>query len=70
MQLFGHRHAEVAKWIDIAATAIFCGMTVDGVSDLGLSYTPPLGSPGKRSRWAPRPGPGSPRPAGLGVVSH
>jgi NADPH-dependent 2,4-dienoyl-CoA reductase/sulfur reductase-like enzyme len=45
MQLFGHRHAEVAKRIDIAATAIFHSMTVDAVSDLDLSYTPPLGSP-------------------------
>jgi NADPH-dependent 2,4-dienoyl-CoA reductase/sulfur reductase-like enzyme len=44
-QLFGHRHAEVAKRIDIAAAAIFHGMTVDGLSDLDLSYTPPLGSP-------------------------
>jgi NADPH-dependent 2,4-dienoyl-CoA reductase/sulfur reductase-like enzyme len=42
-QLFGHRHAEVAKRIDIAATAIFHGMTVDAMSDLDLSYTPPLG---------------------------
>lgn len=45
VQLFGHRHAEVAKRIDIAATAIYHGMTVDEVSDLDLSYTPPLGSP-------------------------
>jgi len=45
VQLFGHRHAEVAKRIDIAAAAIFNGMTVDAVSDLDLSYTPPLGSP-------------------------
>jgi NADPH-dependent 2,4-dienoyl-CoA reductase/sulfur reductase-like enzyme len=45
VQLFGHRHAEIAKRIDIAATAIFHGMTVDAVSDLDLSYTPPLGSP-------------------------
>jgi len=45
VQLFGHRHAEVAKRIDIAATAIFHSMTVDAVSDLDLSYTPPLGSP-------------------------
>jgi NADPH-dependent 2,4-dienoyl-CoA reductase/sulfur reductase-like enzyme len=45
MQLFGHRHAEVAKRIDIAATAIFHAMTVDAVSDLDLSYAPPLGSP-------------------------
>jgi NADPH-dependent 2,4-dienoyl-CoA reductase/sulfur reductase-like enzyme len=45
VQLFGHRHAEVAKRIDIAATAIFHDMTVDAISDLDLSYTPPLGSP-------------------------
>jgi NADPH-dependent 2,4-dienoyl-CoA reductase/sulfur reductase-like enzyme len=45
VQLFGHRHAEIAKRIDIAATALFHGMTVDAVSDLDLSYTPPLGSP-------------------------
>jgi NADPH-dependent 2,4-dienoyl-CoA reductase/sulfur reductase-like enzyme len=45
VQLFGHRHAEVAKRIDIAATAIFHSMTVDQMSDLDLSYTPPLGSP-------------------------
>jgi NADPH-dependent 2,4-dienoyl-CoA reductase/sulfur reductase-like enzyme len=45
VQLFGHRHSEIAKRIDIAAAAIFHGMTVDAVSDLDLSYTPPLGSP-------------------------
>jgi NADPH-dependent 2,4-dienoyl-CoA reductase/sulfur reductase-like enzyme len=45
VQLFGHLHAEIAKRIDIAATAIFHSMTVDGMSDLDLSYTPPLGSP-------------------------
>ena len=38
-------HAEVAKRIDIAATAIFNEMTVDAMSELDLSYTPPLGSP-------------------------
>jgi NADPH-dependent 2,4-dienoyl-CoA reductase/sulfur reductase-like enzyme len=45
MQLFGHKNAEIAKRTDIAATAIYHGMTVDAVSDLDLSYTPPLGSP-------------------------
>src|SRR5262249_61040994 len=45
VQLFGHRHAEIAKRIDIAATAIYHGMTVDAITDLDLSYTPPLGSP-------------------------
>jgi NADPH-dependent 2,4-dienoyl-CoA reductase/sulfur reductase-like enzyme len=45
LQLFGHKNAEIAKRIDIAATAIFHNMTVDAISDLDLSYTPPLGSP-------------------------
>jgi NADPH-dependent 2,4-dienoyl-CoA reductase/sulfur reductase-like enzyme len=45
MQLFGHKNAEIAKRADIAATAIYHSMTVDAVSDLDLSYTPPLGSP-------------------------
>jgi NADPH-dependent 2,4-dienoyl-CoA reductase/sulfur reductase-like enzyme len=45
MQLFGHKDAEIAKRVDIAAAAIFHGMTADAVSDLDLSYTPPLGSP-------------------------
>jgi NADPH-dependent 2,4-dienoyl-CoA reductase/sulfur reductase-like enzyme len=45
MQLFGHKHAEIAKRIDIAATAIFNSMAVEDMSDLDLSYTPPLGSP-------------------------
>jgi NADPH-dependent 2,4-dienoyl-CoA reductase/sulfur reductase-like enzyme len=45
LQLFGHKNAEIAKRVDIAAAAIFNTMTVDAVSDLDLSYTPPLGSP-------------------------
>ena len=45
LQLSGHKDAEIAKRVDIAAAAIFHGMTVDAVSDLDLSYTPPLGSP-------------------------
>ncbi|MET9565819.1 FAD-dependent oxidoreductase [Streptomyces tauricus] len=44
-QLVGRRTAEVAKRVDTYATALFHGMSVDGVSDLDLSYTPPLGSP-------------------------
>ncbi len=45
LQLFGHKNAEVAKRIDIAAAAIYNEMTVDAMSELDLSYTPPLGSP-------------------------
>jgi NADPH-dependent 2,4-dienoyl-CoA reductase/sulfur reductase-like enzyme len=44
-QLLGHHDAEVAKRIDTPANALFHGMTVDGLSDLDLSYTPPFGSP-------------------------
>ncbi|MGA5452701.1 FAD-dependent oxidoreductase [Streptomyces umbrinus] len=44
-QLVGRRTAEISKRVDTYATALFHGMTVDAVSDLDLSYTPPLGSP-------------------------
>jgi NADPH-dependent 2,4-dienoyl-CoA reductase/sulfur reductase-like enzyme len=45
VQMYGHRLAEVAKRIDITAAAIFAGLSVEGMSDLDLSYAPPLGSP-------------------------
>ena len=44
-QLVGGRGTETAKRVDTYATALFHGMTVDRLSDLDLSYTPPLGSP-------------------------
>lgn len=44
-QIAGHYQGEVAKRIDIFATALFHHMTVDAINDLDLSYTPPLGSP-------------------------
>jgi NADPH-dependent 2,4-dienoyl-CoA reductase/sulfur reductase-like enzyme len=44
-QMVGHWQAEVAKRIDIFATALFHDMTIDALSDLDLSYTPPLSSP-------------------------
>lgn len=44
-QMIGHWQASVAKRIDIFATALFSGMSVGALSDLDLSYTPPLGSP-------------------------
>jgi NADPH-dependent 2,4-dienoyl-CoA reductase/sulfur reductase-like enzyme len=34
MQLVGHRDASIAKRVDIAAAALFAGLTVDQVSDL------------------------------------
>ena len=45
VQLIGHLRSEVAKRIDMPASAIHNEMTVDAISDLDLSYTPPLGSP-------------------------
>ncbi|RWZ67714.1 CoA-disulfide reductase [Labedella populi] len=44
-QLVGTRGAEIAKRVDTFATALHHGMTVEAMSDLDLSYTPPLGSP-------------------------
>ena len=44
-QLVGHLNAEVAKRVDTYATALFHTMTFEAISDLDLSYTPPLGSP-------------------------
>jgi len=44
-QLLGHMHAEIAKRIDIFATALFHGMRVEELNDLDLSYTPPLSNP-------------------------
>jgi NADPH-dependent 2,4-dienoyl-CoA reductase/sulfur reductase-like enzyme len=45
VQLIGHLGSEIAKRIDTIATAIFSHLTIDVISDLDLSYTPPLGSP-------------------------
>ena len=44
-QLVGRYGSEIAKRVDIYATALFHRMSVTEISDLDLSYTPPLGSP-------------------------
>ena len=44
-QIAGHWRSEVAKRIDVFATALFHGMRVDELNDLDLSYTPPLSNP-------------------------
>jgi NADPH-dependent 2,4-dienoyl-CoA reductase/sulfur reductase-like enzyme len=44
-QILGHVSGHVAKRIDTLATAIYHRMTIAEVSDLDLSYTPPLSSP-------------------------
>jgi len=44
-QLIGTRSAETSKRVDTYAAALFHEMTVSGMTELDLSYTPPLGSP-------------------------
>jgi NADPH-dependent 2,4-dienoyl-CoA reductase/sulfur reductase-like enzyme len=44
-QLVGARGTQTAKRVDTYATALHHRMTVDQISELDLSYTPPLGSP-------------------------
>lgn len=44
-QLVGRLGTETAKRVDTYATALHTGLTVEQISDLDLSYTPPLGSP-------------------------
>ncbi len=44
-QMAGAVKTEIAKRIDMVATALFHEMTVEALSDLDLSYTPPLRSP-------------------------
>ncbi len=44
-QLVGALGTEIAKRVDTFATALHHGMSVEQISELDLSYTPPLGSP-------------------------
>ncbi len=44
-QIIGHYQGEVAKRVDVFASAIFHRMTLEQISDLDLSFTPPLSSP-------------------------
>lgn len=44
-QLVGSYGTEVAKRVDTFATALHHRMSVEAISELDLSYTPPLGSP-------------------------
>jgi hypothetical protein len=56
VQLFGHRHAEIAKRVEIAATAIFHGMTIDAINDFDLSYPHRSAVPGTQCKPGPRHG--------------
>ena len=49
-QIVGHYGTEVSKRLDIFATAIHCGMSVEQMNDLDLSYTPPLSLTESESR--------------------
>lgn len=44
-QIIGHYGTEVSKRGDVFAAALHHGMSVEGLNDLDLSYTPPLSSP-------------------------
>ena len=44
-QILGRWGAEISKRLDVLAIALFHEMSVEGLSDLDLSYTPPLSSP-------------------------
>lgn len=44
-QLVGGVGAQVAKRVDVIATALFHEMAVDDLNDLDLAYTPPLSAP-------------------------
>jgi NADPH-dependent 2,4-dienoyl-CoA reductase/sulfur reductase-like enzyme len=44
-QLVGHQTAQIAKRIDVPATALHAGSTIDCITELDLAYTPPFGSP-------------------------
>lgn len=44
-QLVGGLTTQTTKRVDTLATALFHEMSVEAVSELDLSYTPPLGSP-------------------------
>lgn len=44
-QIIGPLGAEVAKRLDVLAGALVCGLSVDDLADLDLSYTPPLSTP-------------------------
>lgn len=51
-QLVGARSTETAKRVDTYATALFHAMGVADLSELDLSYTPPLGSPWDAAQMA------------------
>jgi hypothetical protein len=57
LQLVGRFNSEIAKRIDVDATAIFNSMTVEAVSNIDLLYARRSARPGKPLTPAPKPGP-------------
>jgi hypothetical protein len=45
LQLLGGLRSEIAKRVDVAPTTIYSQLTIHQLSELDLSYTPPVGSP-------------------------
>lgn len=41
-QMIGYYGTEIAKQVDIFAAALHQGLSVEGINDLDLGYTPPL----------------------------
>ncbi len=69
-QLVGSRSAEISKRVDTFATALHHSMSVDAISDLDLSYTPPLGSPWDAVQIATQAWSTSTRAAGSTIPAH
>ncbi len=44
-QILGSWRSEISKRVDVFAAALYHGMLVESLSDLDLSYTPPVSSP-------------------------
>jgi len=63
VQMLGVIATGVAKRIDTAAVALYHHMSVEDLSDLDLSYTPPLGSPWDVLQAAAQAWKSSPHPA-------
>jgi hypothetical protein len=51
--LIGHWKSEISKRVDVFATALFHNMTVEGLNELDLSYTPPLSRVGSGANGHP-----------------
>ncbi len=44
-QIIGHHRSEVAKRLDVVASAVYAGLSVESLQSMDLAYTPPLSTP-------------------------